>query len=217
MNKIKQSFMHKSDTISYDSNPLDICYATSGSYDVTLISSNSLSRDTLFIDDYITVYPFPSPQGIYQSGDTLFSNPGFQTYQWYHNGIIINGSTDYFYAIYDSGDYILISSDDNGCEVEAVIYDVHIGIEELKFKNNISAYPNPASEFIIVRSKFLITAKEIFIHNLLGEKVLSVPIPCSGVSTSNRIRYSCASFRNLFHRCSFSRQKFPDKICETII
>jgi len=160
-------------------NPQNICYPNSGSYDVQLIATNANGSDTLMLANYITVYPPPPPQSITQSGDTLFANPA-TTYQWYFNGIEISGATNYFYVLTDSGDYNVICTDSNGCEVEAAIFDVHIGIEELSFKNKISAYPNPAGEFIIVKSKFLVNAKEIFIYNLLGERVLRVQLSAPG-------------------------------------
>ena len=53
---------------SNDVNPVNICYNFPGSYGVTLIASNALGTDTLFMNNFITVYPHPPPQGILQNG-----------------------------------------------------------------------------------------------------------------------------------------------------
>jgi hypothetical protein len=109
---------------SSDANPVNICYNTPGSYDVTLISGDGNSYDTLIIPGYVTVYPSPPPQSIMQSGDTLIAIQGAVSYQWYYNGNMIPGATDYFYVAQVSGDYNIVAADSNGCEVEAVINDV---------------------------------------------------------------------------------------------
>ena len=72
----------------------------------------------------MTVYPYPAPQGIMQNGDTLFANQGAVSYQWYHDGVIIPGATDYFYIASEGGDYNIVATDANNCEVEAAVFDV---------------------------------------------------------------------------------------------
>jgi hypothetical protein len=155
-------------------NPQTICYTTPGNYDVTLIAANASDTDTLVLTNYITVFPQTSLQGITQSGDTLFSNQGFISYQWYHNGNFIHGATDYFLAITDSGYYNVISTDSNHCEVEAVIYDVHIGINEIIPFDKIFIYPNPVTETLTFNHSLLtgFASEEISIYNMLGEKIL---------------------------------------------
>jgi hypothetical protein len=117
---------------SSDANPVNICYNTPGSYDVTLIAGDGNSYDTLIIPGYVTVYPSPPPQSIMQSGDTLIAIQGAVSYQWYHNGNMIPGATDYFYVAQLSGDYNVVTTDINGCEVEAVIYDVIALVETVR-------------------------------------------------------------------------------------
>src|SRR6185369_199045 len=101
-------------------NPTQICYNTPGTYPVSLIAWNSADTDTITLNNYITVYPYPAPQGISQSGDTLIANAGAVSYQWYHNGLPVAGATNYFYIATEGGDYNIVATDANGCEVEAV-------------------------------------------------------------------------------------------------
>jgi hypothetical protein len=83
------SFPGANPAVSTDANPTGICYNTPGTYDVTLIGSNGNTSDTLHLANFVTVYPTPPPQGISQSGDTLFANAGAVAYQWYQDGILI--------------------------------------------------------------------------------------------------------------------------------
>ncbi len=153
---------------SSDVNPPGICYVNPGSYDVTLIASGASGNDTLTVINYMTVFPFPPSQGILQNGDTLSANPGAISYQWYHNGNMIAGATDYFYVAYQSGDFNVVATDANGCEVEAAIFDVIAEMNNLPGKN-ISVYPNPASAYLMIENIAEPFTFDIF--NLLGEKI----------------------------------------------
>ena len=44
---------------STDVNPLNICYNTPGSYDISLIATGAGGSDTLTLNNYITVFPSP--------------------------------------------------------------------------------------------------------------------------------------------------------------
>ena len=157
-------------------NPGNICYNAPGNYDVQLIVSNSMGSDTLLLNNYITVFPYPSPQGINLSGDTLYAFAGAYAYQWYYEGSIIPGATDYFYPVTQSGDYNVVATDTNGCEVEAAIVNVIAGLT-----GNLSPYigffvfPNPVnSEMSVNRYLLSVTSDEFLIFNLLGQQVMTL-------------------------------------------
>jgi PKD repeat protein len=172
-NSFVWSFPGATPSTSTDMNPVNICYAAPGNYDVTLIANGSAGSDTLTLSNYITVYPFPAPQGITQSGDTLFANQGSASYQWYLNGTLIPGATDYFYIASQSGNYNVVCTDANGCEVEAVIFDVIATTGAINSISNLVLYPNPASQILTVdatKLKESISCLRLF--NSLGECVL---------------------------------------------
>ena len=131
-------------------NPQNICYANPGSYDVTQIVFNSLGSDTLLQSGYINVYPFPPPLSISQSGDTLNASPVFSTYQWFYNGMLIPGATNVFYIALSSGDYNVVVTDANGCEVEAAIQNVIANKNELFPAPGITFSPNPVSDMMVI-------------------------------------------------------------------
>lgn len=157
-------------SVSTDVNPTSICYSTPGNYDVTLIATNANGTDTLTLANYITVFPFPQPQGIQQNGDTLIANQGALSYQWYFNGTVISGATDYYYIAQQSGDYNVVATDANGCEVEAVIFNVIAGLAETNSKeDDIKLYPNPATGQLLISCRSEI--KTVEIYNSIGELI----------------------------------------------
>ena len=167
------SFPGANPAVSTDANPTNICYNTPGNYAVTLIASNAVGSDTITLNNYITVYPFPPAQGIQQIGDTLFANQGGITYQWYSNGNIIPGATEYYYVAPESGNYNVVATDENGCEVEAVIFDVIAGISHFAVGNSqLAIFPNPVRDNLEIKNLIAGLNLTIIIYNNLGEKIL---------------------------------------------
>jgi hypothetical protein len=105
-------------------NPQNICYYTSGNFDVSLISVNASGTDTMTFPGVIQVYPPIQFSSITQNGDTLFSLPGFFQYQWYDDSTLIQGANNYFYVATHDGTYSVIVFDTNGCQALATIINV---------------------------------------------------------------------------------------------
>ncbi len=101
-------------------NPSNICYNTSGTYDVTLIVTNSAGSDTIVMSSFITVNTAPTAN-ISQSNDTLYSSTG-NSYQWYTGGNAINGATDDFYVPSTEDFYSVVITDANGCTAADTIF-----------------------------------------------------------------------------------------------
>jgi hypothetical protein len=167
------TFQGANPSSSIDAQPSGICYNIPGNYSIQLIATNQTGSDTLTLNNYITVYPYPAPQGIAQNGDTLFANPGAGSYQWYYGGVLISGATNYFYLAPQSGDYNVVASDVNGCEVEAAIFNVIANILPLDFDSQLTAYPSPGSQKLMISNSEILNG-DISIYNLIGEKVLVV-------------------------------------------
>jgi PKD repeat protein len=164
-------------------NPSGICYPSSGTYDVQLIAFNPAGSDTLLLTDYITVFPTPQSQAIIQNGDTLFANAGAVTYQWYLNDDSIAGATDFFYVATTNGDYNLVAVDSNGCESEAGLLNVMVGISMNAAANQFEIFPNPVKDFLILNWFNRNEAIDVNVYNTYGEKVLELkqadqPIDC---------------------------------------
>ena len=174
------SFPGANPSVSTDVSPTNICYNTPGAYGVTLICSNGITGDTLTLNNYITVYPFPPPQGISQNGDTLFANPGAVSYQWYHDGMAISGATDYFYVAAEGGDYNVVATDANNCEVEAAIFDVIAAVENRTNKDDIlKTFPNPVMNKLTI-GNLPATVDVIKYYSMLGEEIMAIHNPVVG-------------------------------------
>ena len=167
------SFPGANPSVSTDFNPQNICYNAPGNYSVTLIATNANGSDTITLNNYITVFPYPAPQGIIQSGDTLFANAGAVSYQWYFNGVAIAGATESFYVAPQSGNFNVVATDGNGCEVEAVIFDVVATLQNPSTAiEKISIYPNPAEDYVEIILPDRTTAGGICIFNIIGERII---------------------------------------------
>ncbi len=174
------SFTGANPSTSTDVAPTNICYNSPGTYAVSLIASNTAGSDTLTLNNFMTVYPYPAPQGILQSGDTLFANPGAVSYQWYHDGNIISGATTYFYVATEGGNYNVVATDNNNCEVEAALFDVVAGLQTTIEKSQLVIFPNPVNNSLTIQNfnshfnKFAI--KSISIYNMMGQKVIDAEL-----------------------------------------
>ncbi len=180
------TFAGASPSTSTDVNPANICYNTPGNYSVSLVATNVNGSDTLTLNNFITVYSAPAPQGIAQSGDTLFANQGAISYQWYHDGNIIAGATDYFYIATEGGDYNLVATDANSCQVEAAIFDVVAGLPTTIDGLEFMVFPNPVRNKLTISSgQFAqsnpssggLAINAITLYSILGEKVIAVSLP----------------------------------------
>jgi PKD repeat protein len=167
------SFPGATPNVSVDQNPTNICYNTPGTYSASLIVSNSAGSDTLTLNNYITVYPYPPPQGISQNGDTLFANQGGITYQWYLAGVAIPGATDYYYVAAEGGNYNVVATDIHSCEVEAAIFDVVASVSMLEKQGQLAVYPNPVHDNITLRN-LSPSVNKISVVNALGEHVMTL-------------------------------------------
>lgn len=153
-------------------NPTGICYSIPGNYDVTLIAVNSSGSDTLIRHNYILVYPYPPSVGFNIVSDTLFAPPGFVSYQWYFNFVLVPGATDNFYIMqnpqpFDS--YTLVAVDINGCEVEAT-YEIPSGIATAEAENPLVIFPMPVAEQLSFSCKICKENINAVISNVIGEK-----------------------------------------------
>ena len=165
------SFPGATPSFSTDVNPSGICYNTPGTYDVSLIAMSAIGNDTLTLNNFVNVFPYPSPQGINQVGDTLFANPGAVSYQWYYNNNIIPGATNYFCIAVLNGDYNVVATDNNGCEVEAVIYNV-VDVASVDVSTQFEIYPNPVSDNMSIQTDVNDAIASVKILNTFGEVII---------------------------------------------
>ena len=158
-------------------NPPPVCYDSSGTFSVTLVTFNGGGVDSLTLQNFITVYPSTATQHLQLINDTLFSDPGFVNYSWYFNNSLITGENQYFLVPSQNGDYSVISSDVNGCETTTTLTNILLSSSN-EIQNNfqdVFVYPNPATNELNV----IVASKRNFNLNLinnLGQIILSIPL-----------------------------------------
>jgi PKD repeat protein len=160
-------------------NPVNICYRTPGTYPVSMIASNSTTTDTVIHSNYITVYPSPSPFMIDVQHNALFVPPGFSGYQWYFQNQPISGATDYFCVVIQDGDYSVTVIDSNGCQGDAEITNVQVGIDDLQNNSiHMNLFPNPAKDilYVFLTPVTSVSPFQLVIRNVLGEIIFEEKI-----------------------------------------
>jgi len=179
-------------SISSDQNPTNICYNDSGTFDVTLITTNANGiSDTLILNNYITVYSDPFAPSISQSGNTLTSSSA-TSYQWYFNGNLIPGATDQSYTITQSGLYTVEVSNENGCKSQSDIDANLVGIESIDSEGVISIYPNPSDGKLVIEWQQIpgVANLGIEVLNAIGQSVFYSEEKITSSSFSKEINLS---------------------------
>jgi hypothetical protein len=153
-------------------NPINICYNSYGSFDVTLISCNSAGCDTLFLPGFINEYQQPTPT-ITQSNDTLFSSPAVD-YQWWSvdSGLIV-GATNAYYIPTQGGSYFVVVTDTVGCNgssnpiVISSVNELAVGSSQLAIA------PNPNNGSFTISLNHPVKDYSLHIINSLGQTLKS--------------------------------------------
>lgn len=129
---------------------------------MTLTITNNFGADSLTVINSIIVYPPVQFAPISQHGDTLFSVPGYSSYQWFSDTSLITGANDYYYVIQHDGDYSVQVTDSNGCSAVATMIDVISDVIELNSKSNFYVTYNDHNIIVHINS-----AKNIISNILL--------------------------------------------------
>jgi hypothetical protein len=73
---------------------------------------------------------------------------------------VIAGATDYYYVATEGGDYNVVATDANGCEVEAAIFDITASVAPVGDAMDAVpvTFPVPASDKLEIRSSLFLDA-----------------------------------------------------------
>lgn len=154
-------------------NPVGICYNSPGLFDVSLITCNQYGCDTLTMVDYVEVFPTPQAPVITQNGTTLTSTAA-SSYQWQFNTVDIPGATNQSYTATQTGTYMIVISDANGCINSNSLFVAMVGIESVSGNETILVYPNPVSDVLNIELKNLHDEDvAIEISNAIGQVIFS--------------------------------------------
>lgn len=127
-----------------------------------------------------TVLPqgnIPATPLIAPNGTVLVSSPA-SNYQWYKNGVAINGATGQTLTISAGGSYTVSTTGTDGCVVFSAPYQSNLGINEAE-NAGLSVFPNPSTGIIEVSglqekdqlNLFDMQGKNIKVNTLSNEKL----------------------------------------------
>jgi hypothetical protein len=124
----------------------------SGCVDTVMVNINSVS------------VPVISQVGINLAASTASS------YQWYLDGVAINGATLQEHFPAQIGDYTVVTTDANGCTAASAPFNVAIVGINASQSANIVLYPNPAKEILSITSNTKYLSYKVY--NSLGALVM---------------------------------------------
>jgi len=148
----KLRFCHSSDTLrltscgnyAYDGNT----YNQTGVY----VHINPKGCDTsskLVLD--LTIYHLDPRISV--NGNILTATPGFDSYQWLRDDTLIQGATSSSYTVTKNGRYQVVVTSNSICTDTSDSYSVNnIGIRISDAADQVSVYPNPASDHVYINS-----------------------------------------------------------------
>ena len=109
----------------------------------------------------VLVKKSPDKPGVQYTNDLLSTNASAISFQWYDQNGAINNAKNSTFTIIKSGFYQVGIKDSTGCErLSDKIFAAKTSVAN-KFKTDISIKPNPASDFVLIKSDVRIKAYEI--------------------------------------------------------
>ncbi len=117
-----------------------------------------------------TIHANPEIGEISENGNVLSIDAGFDSYQWYLDGVVISGATGNTHAATEDGDYQVVVGTDKGCESTSNVVTVLVSSIDALSKASIEVFPNPASGNVTIKVP---TAADYKILNGQGVTVLS--------------------------------------------
>jgi len=141
------NFQGGTPSTSPQQNP-SIQYLSTGTFDVGLTVTGPNGSDADLQPAYITVNPVPVAS-IGLNGGVLQASPAGMVYQWYLNGVAIQGAFSATFTPAQSGAYTVKVTNGSGCSSTSPAYNFVSSIDDLSYQALI--YPNPASQMIWVK------------------------------------------------------------------
>ncbi|MFN4235096.1 MAG: immunoglobulin domain-containing protein [Bacteroidia bacterium] len=166
---------------------------TSGTYTQTFTATAGCDS---VVQLNLTVNSLPNVN-VSINGNQLEATSGFVSYQWYFNGLPINGATSNVYIPIQSGSYYVEVEDLNGCQNLSEIVDYNLtGINENAL-GSLEIYPNPARDIVWIKSD---ASTQIIISDLSGRIIKEIKI-------ENELKLELSDFSNGIYLVNYLNNK----------
>ncbi len=158
-------------------------------YDGVLISGESGSSLTMTESGYYSVYvqnefgcSSTSEPYLYCAPIEAFWNAAadqlsvadiYDTYQWFYNGMLLQGAITYYLISPPNGVYAVQVTNSYGCVITSDMITVNVGVEEIALEDQLNIYPNPVTDVLNVQWNNTTESANLSIRDLSGRLVLS--------------------------------------------
>lgn len=158
-------------------------------HDGILISGESGSSLTMTESGYYSVYLqnefgcsstsepylYCAPVEVFWNAaiDQLSCADTYDTYQWFYNGMLLQGAITYYLISPPNGVYAVQVTNSYGCTVTSDMITVNVGVEEIAMEDQLNIYPNPVSDVLNVQWNNTTETANLSIRDLSGRLVLA--------------------------------------------
>ncbi|MBI1266746.1 MAG: hypothetical protein GC193_04845 [Cryomorphaceae bacterium] len=119
-----------------------IDFTEAGMHSISLTASNPFCAHSSAVD----VEVLPLPTAVFETNSNVLTASDAANYQWFNNGILIDGATGQTLEITEDGDYSVEVMGDNGCvAMSDEVFVAYVGINE-QWKENLSVFPVPVGK-----------------------------------------------------------------------
>ena len=107
------------------------------------------------------------------AADQLSVADSYDTYQWFYNGMLLQGAITYYLISPPNGVYAVQVTNSYGCTLTSDIITVNVGVEEIALEGQLNIYPNPVTDVLNVQWNNTNESANLSIRDLSGRLVLS--------------------------------------------
>jgi uncharacterized repeat protein (TIGR01451 family) len=149
-----------------------------GDYEIELIAANPLCSASSNASLHVWESPTVS---ISENQALITATSGYESYQWYFEGEIIDGANASTLIAEESGDYAVAITDSNGCtSMSDELFVTIIGIDENQI-GFIALYPNPMKDFATIQFATESNNRIVRILDVLGKEISTPELANSSV------------------------------------
>ncbi|MFA9219557.1 MAG: T9SS type A sorting domain-containing protein [Sediminibacterium sp.] len=107
------------------------------------------------------------------AADQLSVADTYDTYQWFYNGMLLQGAITYYLISPPNGVYAVQVTNSYGCVITSEMITVNVGVEEIALDDQLNIYPNPVTDVLNVQWNNTTESANLSIRDLSGRLVLS--------------------------------------------
>lgn len=107
------------------------------------------------------------------SSDQLSVADTYDTYQWFFNGMLLQGAITYYLISPPNGVYAVQVTNSYGCVVTSDMITVNVDVEEIAMEDQLNIYPNPVNDVLNVQWNNTNETANLTIRDLSGRLVLA--------------------------------------------